>query len=115
MKIPVPQESETSQCSEIPVGNKFKWQNAKLISFGITPTGYISIGIVPMGVIAIGIVPMGVISIGTVAMGAIASGFVSMGIVAFGGTSMSWFNGHQGNHPATPTAIPAPEEHHHHH
>ena len=114
METPIQEDSEISQCSEIPVNNKLKWKNAKLISFGITPTGYISIGIVPMGVIAIGIVPMGVISIGTVAMGAIASGFVSMGIVAFGGVSMSWFNGHQGNNEVVPTAAPEVHQHHHH-
>ena len=61
MKTSIDQESETSQCSDNTTGKTFKWQNAKLISFGITPTGYISIGIVPMGVVAIWIVPMGVI------------------------------------------------------
>ena len=50
----------------------------KLISIGISPTGYISIGIAPMGIIAIGIVPMGLISFGTVA--------------AFGIESMSLFD-----------------------
>lgn len=115
MKISIPQESETPQRSELPAGKTFRWQNAKLISFGITPTGYISIGIVPMGVIAIGIVPMGVISIGTVAMGAIASGFVSMGIVTFGGVSMSWFNGHQASHQIAPIADPVPKNSQHQH
>ena len=64
----------------------------KLISIGISPTGYISIGIAPMGIIAIGIVPMGLISFGTVAMGAVATGLVSMGIAAFGIESMSLFD-----------------------
>ena len=114
MKTSLEPESETSQCSENATGKAFKWQNAKLISFGITPTGYISIGIVPMGVIAIGIVPMGVISIGTVAMGAIASGFVSMGIFAFGGVSMSWFNGHQGHQQVAPITPPENPTHHQH-
>lgn len=114
MKTSLEPESEISQCSENTDGKTFKWQNAKLISFGITPTGYISIGIVPMGVIAIGIVPMGVISIGTVAMGAIASGFVSMGMLAFGGVSMSWFNGHQGHQPVAPMTTPESPHHHQH-
>ncbi|MEB3311732.1 MAG: hypothetical protein VKJ02_16020 [Snowella sp.] len=107
MKTSIPQDSDSSSCSgEVTPGKPFKWQNAKLISFGVTPTGYISIGIVPMGVIAIGVVPMGVISIGAVAMGAIAAGFVSMGMVAFGGVSMSNLTGHQGGHKATPTSAP---------
>lgn len=108
MKTSTPQDSETSQCSgDATPGKPFKWQNAKLIAFGVTPTGYISIGIVPMGVVAIGIVPMGVISIGAVAMGAIAAGFVSMGMVAFGGVSMSNLTGHQGGHKAAPVSEPA--------
>ncbi|MGL5035763.1 MAG: hypothetical protein ACRC6M_18405 [Microcystaceae cyanobacterium] len=90
-----------------------KWYQAKLISVGITPTGYIAIGVVPMGIVAIGIVPMGVISIGTVAMGAIAAGFVSMGMLTFGQVSMS-LNGHQGVHP--PQNMPAiPQGEHHNH
>jgi len=114
MKTSIDQESETSQRSDNGAGKTFKWQNAKLISFGITPTGYISIGIVPMGVVAIGIVPMGVISIGTVAMGAIAAGVVSMGMVAVGGVSMSWFNGHQGHQPVAPMTSPESQNHHQH-
>lgn len=98
------------------------WYQAKLISIGITPTGYIAIGIVPMGIISIGIVPMGVISIGTVAMGAIAAGFVSMGLATFGGVSMSLLNGHQGlEHPKEIPAVqnseplPGEQSPHHHH
>ncbi|MEY2985228.1 MAG: hypothetical protein RLZZ568_1845 [Cyanobacteriota bacterium] len=82
-----------------------KWYQAKLFSFGITPTGYIAVGIAPMGVVAIGIVPMGVVSIGTVAMGVISAGFVSMGIAAFGDVSMSTLGGHKGGnaHHSVPT------------
>jgi hypothetical protein len=97
------------------------WYHAKLISVGITPTGYIAIGVVPMGIISIGIVPMGVVSIGTVAMGAIAAGFVSMGLATFGGVSMSLLNGHQTlNSPQNPAVIQdsqptEPPNHHHNH
>lgn len=84
-----------------------KWYQAKLFSFGITPTGYIAVGIAPMGVVAIGIVPMGVISIGTVAMGVISAGFVSMGIAAFGDVSMSKLGGHKGGQAHQP--VPAEE------
>jgi hypothetical protein len=97
------------------------WYHAKLISVGITPTGYIAIGVVPMGIISIGIVPMGVVSIGTVAMGAIAAGFVSMGLATFGGVSMSLLNGHQTlNSPQNPAVIQdsqptEPPNHNHHH
>ena len=101
-----------------------KWYEAKLISVGITPTGYIAIGIVPMGVVSIGVVPMGVVSLGLVSMGAIAAGFVSMGIAAFGGVSMSTLNGHQGGHrpqmvqpaqnnPTSPPGSMSGHEHHH--
>ncbi|MDJ0659459.1 MAG: hypothetical protein QNJ42_08200 [Crocosphaera sp.] len=64
----------------------------KLISIGITPTGYIAIGIAPMGIVAIGIVPMGLISFGSVAMGTIATGLVSMGVVSVGVETMSLIN-----------------------
>ncbi|EAZ90891.1 hypothetical protein [Crocosphaera chwakensis] len=64
----------------------------KLISIGITPTGYISIGVAPMGIVAIGIVPMGLISFGTVAMGTIAGGLVSMGVISVGIETMSLVN-----------------------
>lgn len=82
-----------------------KWYEAKLFSFGITPTGYIAVGVAPMGILAIGIVPMGVVSIGMVGMGAIAAGFVSMGMVAFGEVNMSYFGGHKGGtgHGAVPS------------
>jgi len=82
-----------------------KWYQARLFSFGITPTGYIAVGVAPMGVVAIGIVPMGVISIGMVGMGAIAAGFVTMGMVSFGQVSMSYFGGHKGGqgHGSVPT------------
>jgi hypothetical protein len=73
-----------------------KWYQARLFSFGITPTGYVAVGVAPMGVVAIGIVPMGVISVGMVGMGAIAAGFVTMGMVAFGEVNMSYFGGHKG-------------------
>ncbi|MFM1842310.1 MAG: hypothetical protein RLZZ490_1046 [Cyanobacteriota bacterium] len=89
-----------------------KWYQAKLFSFGITPTGYIAVGIAPMGVVAIGVVPMGVISIGTVAMGVISAGFVSMGIAAFGDVSMSKLGGHKGgkaHHPVPAQQVPVME------
>ncbi len=73
----------TGECSQ---------KKKKLISIGITPTGYIAIGIAPMGIIAIGIVPMGLISIGTVAMGTMATGLVSMGVASFGIETMSLVN-----------------------
>lgn len=95
-----------------------KWYQAKLFSFGITPTGYIAVGIAPMGVVAIGIVPMGVISIGTVAMGVISAGFVSMGIMAFGDVSMSKFGGHKGgkaHQPVPAQQMPAMEGSEHNH
>jgi hypothetical protein len=120
METPINSPSE----SAVTQGKPKKWYDAKLISFGITPTGYIAIGIAPMGVISIGIVPMGVISIGTVAMGAIAAGFVSMGLITFGEVSMSWLKGHQGVHnkqttQTTPTTEPKssdnPTPHHHDH
>jgi hypothetical protein len=121
MQLPI----STTPCDDaetLPSGSPpKKWYEAKLISVGITPTGYIAIGVVPMGVVSIGVVPMGVVSLGLVSMGAIAAGFVSMGIAAFGGVSMSTLNGHQGGHrpaveqPATKPMTPNPTTEHHHH
>ncbi|GBF82554.1 hypothetical protein AsFPU1_3984 [Aphanothece sacrum FPU1] len=84
----------------------------KLISIGITPTGYIAIGVTPMGIIAIGIVPMGIISFGAVAMGTIATGVVSMGIAAFGVETMSLLN--LGQWQVGPVQLKS-EPHNHHH
>ncbi len=89
-----PENNQSLDCSGM--DSSRKWYQARLFSFGITPTGYIAVGVAPMGVVAIGIVPMGVISIGMVGMGAIAAGFVSMGMVAFGEVNMSYFGGHKG-------------------
>lgn len=97
-----------------------KWYQARLFSFGITPTGYIAVGVAPMGVVAIGIVPMGVISIGMVGMGAIAAGFVTMGMVAFGEVNMSYFGGHKGGkgHGSVPAqempVMESPRDHSNH-
>jgi hypothetical protein len=102
--------TDSLDCSAVDPSRK--WYQAKLFSFGITPTGYIAVGIAPMGVVAIGVVPMGVISIGTVAMGVISAGFVSMGIMAFGDVSMSKLGGHKGgqaHHPAPAQQMPAME------
>jgi len=112
MQTPLSSPCDTSEPTTETTQTR-KWYQAKLISVGITPTGYIAIGIVPMGVVAIGIVPMGVVSIGTVAMGAIAAGFVSMGMLTFGQVSMS-LNGHQGVHPSQNMPTMPQSEHHHH-
>ncbi len=105
-------ETQVNASPDSPISSSKKWYQAKLLSVGITPCGYIAIGIAPMGVISIGIAPMGVISIGTVAMGAIAAGFVSMGMVTFGEVSMSYFGGHRGMkpHSAPPAQETPPKE-----
>lgn len=100
-----PENNQPLDCSGMDPSRK--WYQAKLFSFGITPTGYIAVGVAPMGVVAIGIVPMGVISIGMVGMGAIAAGFVTMGMVAFGEVNMSYFGGHKGGKGHSP--VPAQE------
>jgi hypothetical protein len=96
------EDNQSMDCDN--VNSSRKWYQARLFSFGITPTGYVAVGVAPMGVVAIGIVPMGVISVGMVGMGAIAAGFVTMGMVAFGDVSMSYFGGHKGGkgHGAVP-------------
>ncbi|QHV01564.1 hypothetical protein [Synechocystis sp. CACIAM 05] len=98
-----PENNQSLDCSSPDPSRK--WYQARLFSFGITPTGYVAVGVAPMGVVAIGIVPMGVISVGMVGMGAIAAGFVTMGMVAFGEVNMSYFGGHKGGkgHGAVPT------------
>ena len=83
---------ETEKLIEIQPTGECSQNKKKLISVGITPTGYIAIGVAPMGIVAIGIVPMGFISFGTVAMGTIATGLVSMGVVSVGLETMSLVN-----------------------
>lgn len=104
---------EPKQFIEIQAAGECSQQKRKLISIGITPTGYIAIGIAPMGIIAIGVVPMGLISFGAVAMGTIATGMVTMGIAAFGVETMSLVN--LGRWQVGPVEIKAePHDHNHH-